>query len=91
MQTTELKPFNPDLRVGDCTNANRAARASYILREYKAQLEESGPACEQTVQDLITDILHYAHREGWELNDENLIDIANTAYLDFVHETNDTP
>ena len=76
------KPSGRAKAKPDSTNAHRATRAQFALDHYKkAYLGESGPIDEDTVSDILADIMHHCREAGlsWE-------DLARVATDNFAAE-----
>jgi len=91
-QPTPLPPFNADLSAygypGDQTNGQRADRAEAVFKEYKRLLGDVQPPDSMDVQDLLSDIMHWAHREGYDLTlgTGDIAELSENAYEHFLHE-----
>lgn len=60
----EDRPFNA------AKTESRASAAAAMLAMYKdGELRESGPIDSECVADLLTDIAHFCHREGYHFGD----------------------
>lgn len=66
--------YKPAARGNTATDLNekRADRARETLEFYKLTLKESGPACINTLTDLLTDLLHWRRAHAEEDMDETL-------------------
>ena len=92
-QPTTLPPFNADLSAygypGDMKNGQRADRAEAVLKEYKRLLGDGQPPNTNDVQDLLSDLLHWAHREGYDVVEESddITELCVSAYDNFKSES----
>lgn len=85
-----LKAFNPDLKEHRLipTNGERADRAAKALTFYRRTTHgrayaATTPVFRENVVDLIGDLLHFAHREGF-----NPEAVLRCAQMHFEDETN---
>src|SRR5262249_48881873 len=82
--TSELKTFNPEGGNSDHvagltrTNGQRAASAERVFQQYPSDCHAT-----EKLTDLFTDLLHLAHREGW-----NFDEALALATQHFIDETN---
>lgn len=63
-----LPPFDPDGRSADdpktTNNGLRAASAHRVFRQYPSDCDGT-----ERLTDLLCDLQHLAHREGWDFDD----------------------
>ena len=64
--------------MSDPTNKDRSARIDKLLEYYATECKGDAYADESDAQDIITDIMHWCHSEGW-----NFDEYLETARMNF--------